>query len=84
MFNTANYYQDFTVLLTTYISSPTARDDDQHVKKHPRLGDVETAQKEIERAPFGVQLNAAHFGCWLKAEMVLKKREKRLARMRWL
>jgi len=30
-------------------------------------GDVETAQKEIEGAPFGVQLNAAHFGCWLKA-----------------
>lgn len=30
-------------------------------------GDVETAEKEIESAPFGVQLNAAHFGCWLKA-----------------
>lgn len=27
-FNTANYYQNFTVLLTTYISSPTARDND--------------------------------------------------------
>lgn len=64
------------MLLTKYISSPTSRDDGQHVKKHPRLGDVETAQKEIESAPCGVQLNAAHFGCWLKAEMVLQKREK--------
>jgi len=30
-------------------------------------GDVQTAQKEIDSAPYGVQLNAAHFGCLLKA-----------------
>jgi hypothetical protein len=29
-------------------------------------GDVQTAQKEIDSAPYGVQLNAAHFGCLLK------------------
>ena len=54
-----------------YISSPTALEDlDVY---NPRPGDVETAQKEIESAQFGVQLNAAHFGCWLKAEMAQQK-----------